>query len=82
MGHGPHYSTLVAILFRLLFVLSVYCLGVNVYCHRVTNQLKLINIIIIIIMISVHCDKWICACPTYAVMLHICFVTGTNLQIL
>jgi hypothetical protein len=37
--------------FRLLFVLfgcylccSVYCLCVNVYCHRVTTQLQLINI--------------------------------------
>jgi hypothetical protein len=31
-------------------VLSVYCLGVNVYYHRVTTQLQLINIIIIIII--------------------------------
>jgi hypothetical protein len=52
-GHGPHSSTLVAILFRLLFVFSVYCLGANVYCHRVTTQLQLINIIIIIIIIII-----------------------------
>jgi hypothetical protein len=32
MGHGPHSSTLVVI-----------CV-VNVYCHRVTTQLQLINI--------------------------------------
>jgi len=51
-GHGPHSSTLVVIcVVRLLFVLfgcylccSIYCLYVNVYCHRVTTQLQLINI--------------------------------------
>jgi hypothetical protein len=51
-GHGPHSSTLVVIcVVRLLFVLfccylccSMYCLCVNVYCHRVTTQLQLINI--------------------------------------
>ena len=51
-GHGPHCPTLVVIcVVRLLFVLfgcylccSVYCLCVNVYCHRVTTQLQLINI--------------------------------------
>ena len=33
-------------LFYVLFVLyrSMYCLCVNVYCHRVTTQLQLINI--------------------------------------
>jgi magnesium-transporting ATPase (P-type) len=43
-GHGPHSSTLVVIsVVRLLFVL--FCvLCVNVYCHRVTTQLQLINI--------------------------------------
>jgi hypothetical protein len=34
-GHGPHSSTLVVIC-------VVLC--VNVYCHRVTTQLQLINI--------------------------------------
>jgi hypothetical protein len=52
-GHGPHPSTLVLIfvVWLLLFVLfgcylccSMYCLCVNVYCHRVTTQLQLINI--------------------------------------
>jgi hypothetical protein len=44
--HGPHSSTLVCIcVARLLFVLSMYCLCVNVYCHRVTTQLQLLNII-------------------------------------
>jgi len=39
-GHGPHSSTLFVIcVVRLLFVLSMYCLCVNVYCHRVTTQL-------------------------------------------
>jgi hypothetical protein len=57
-GHGPHSTTLVCICVvrMLLFVLfgcylycSMQCLCVNVYCHRVTTQLQLINIIIIII---------------------------------
>jgi hypothetical protein len=50
-GHEPHSTTLVCIcVVRLLFVLfgcylccSMYCLCVNVYCHRVTTQLQLIN---------------------------------------
>jgi hypothetical protein len=52
-GHGPHYTTLVCICVvrMLLFVLfgcfflycSMYCLCVNVYCHRVTTQLQLMN---------------------------------------
>jgi hypothetical protein len=53
-GHGPRSSTLVVIcVVRLLFVLfgcylccSMYCLCVNVYCHRVTTELQLINILI------------------------------------
>ena len=44
-GHGPHSSKLVVIyVAQLLFDFSVYCLCVNVYCHRVTTQLHLINI--------------------------------------
>jgi hypothetical protein len=39
-GHGPHSSTLVVI----CVVLCIICLCVNVYCHRVTTQLQLINI--------------------------------------
>jgi hypothetical protein len=51
-GHGPHSIALVCICVvrMLLFVLfgcylrfSMYCLCVNVYCHRVTTQLQLIN---------------------------------------
>jgi hypothetical protein len=51
-GHGPHSTTLVCICVvrMLLFVLfccylcsSMYCLCVNVYCHRVTTHLQLIN---------------------------------------
>ena len=44
-GHGPHSSKIVVLLY-ILFVLycSMYCLCVNVYCHRVTTQLKLTNI--------------------------------------
>ena len=43
MGHGPHSSKIM--LFYILFVLycSMYCLCVNVYCHRVTTQLQLTN---------------------------------------
>ena len=46
MGHGSHSSTLVVIcVVLLLFVLFyIYCLCVNVYCHRVATQLHLINI--------------------------------------
>ena len=51
-GYGPHSSTLVCIcVVRLLIVLfgcylccSMYCLCVNVYCHRLSTQLQLINI--------------------------------------
>jgi hypothetical protein len=51
-GHGPHSSTLVVIcvvpllyvLFRCHLCCSMYCLCVNVYCHRVTTQLQLTNI--------------------------------------
>ena len=47
-GHGPRCSTLVVIcVVQILFVLF-YVLCVNVYCHRVTTQLQLINISIII----------------------------------
>ena len=44
-GHGPDSSKIV-VLFYVLFVLycSMYCLCVNVYCHRVTTQLQLTNI--------------------------------------
>jgi hypothetical protein len=37
-GHGPHSSTL----FVIWVVLCIVC--VNVYCHRVTTQMQLINI--------------------------------------
>jgi hypothetical protein len=43
--HGPHSSTLVLfVLFGCYLCCSMYCLCVNVYCHRVTTQLLLINI--------------------------------------
>ena len=44
-GHGPHSSKII-VLFYVLFILyrSMYCLCVNVYCHRVTTQLQLTNI--------------------------------------
>ena len=43
--HGLHSSKIV-VLFYVLFVLyrSMYCLCVNVYCHRATTQLQLTNI--------------------------------------
>ena len=54
-GHGPHSSKNV-VLFYVLFGLycSMYCLCVNVYCHRVTTQLQLTNISYHII------DKHVC----------------------
>ena len=55
--HGPHSSKIV-VLFYVLFVLycSMYCLCVNVYCHRVTTQLQLTNI-------SYHIyNKWYVLC--------------------
>jgi hypothetical protein len=42
-GHGPHTITLF-VLFGCYLCCSMYCLCVNVYCHRVTTQLQLINI--------------------------------------
>ena len=43
-GHGPHYSTLVVVCVVRLLIVLFYVLCVNVYCHRVTTQLQLINI--------------------------------------
>ena len=44
-GHGPYSTTLVVfVLFDCYLCCSMYCLCVNVYCHRVTTQLQLINI--------------------------------------
>jgi hypothetical protein len=43
--HGPHSTTLVVFVFFVCYLCcSVYCLCVNVHCHRVTTQLQLINI--------------------------------------
>jgi len=56
-GHGSHSSTLFVIcVVRLLFVLFyfMYYLCVNVYCHRVTTQLQLINISYRIISSALH----------------------------
>jgi hypothetical protein len=36
-------------LFGCYLCCSVYCLCVNVYCHRVTNQLQLINILLLLL---------------------------------
>jgi hypothetical protein len=35
-------------LFGCYLCCSVYCLCVNVYCHRVTTQLQLINILLLL----------------------------------
>ena len=43
-GHGPHYSTLVVVCVVRLLIVLFYVLCVNVYCHRVTTQLQLINV--------------------------------------
>ena len=44
-GNGSHSTTLVVfVLFGHYLCCSMYCLCVNVYCHRVTTQLQLINI--------------------------------------
>ena len=43
--YGQHSTTLVVfVLFGCYLCCSMYCLCVNVYCHRVTAQLQLINI--------------------------------------
>jgi len=40
-GHGPHSTILVVfVLFGCYLCCSMYCLYVNVYCHRVTTQLQ------------------------------------------
>jgi hypothetical protein len=49
-GHGPHSTTLVCICVVRMFV--VLC--VNVYCHWVTTQLQLINILYYIIAIKLY----------------------------
>jgi len=53
-SHSSQLTLVVICVVLLLFVLfscylccSMYCLRVNVYCHRVTTQLQLINIYII-----------------------------------
>ena len=44
-GHGPHSFKIVVLLYVLFdLYCSIYCLCVNVYCHRVTTQLQLTNI--------------------------------------
>ena len=43
-GHGPHSSKIVVLYVLFVFYCSMYCLCVNVYCHRVTTQLQLTNI--------------------------------------
>ena len=52
-GHGPHSSKIV-VLFYVLFILyrSMYYLCVNVYCHRVTTQLQLTNMLYHIIWLE------------------------------
>jgi len=45
-GHGPHSFTLVVVLFGFYLCCSMYCLCVNVYCHRVSTQMQLIYHII------------------------------------
>ena len=48
-------------MFCVLFVLySMYCLCVNVYCHRVTTQLQLTNISYIITLILLQCIHCTC----------------------
>ena len=79
-GHGPHSSALVCICVvrLLLFVLfgcyylffgcylccSMYCLCVNVYWHRVTTQLQLINISYIGLFLSWEYPFWFT--PTFS----------------
>ena len=43
-GHGPHSSNCCVVVCITCFYRSMYCLCVNVYCHRVTTQLQLTNI--------------------------------------
>ena len=43
-GHGPHSSKIVVLYVLFVLYRSMYCLCVNVYCHRVTTQLQLTNI--------------------------------------
>ena len=58
-GHGPHSSKIV-VLFYVLFILycSMYCLCVNVYCHRVTTQLQLTNISSMYVSLYKHNTKF------------------------
>jgi len=42
-GHG-HHPTIFFVLFGCYLCCTMYCLCVNVYCHRMETQLQLINI--------------------------------------
>jgi hypothetical protein len=60
-GHGPHSSTLVV-------TCVVLCICVNVYCHRVTTQLQLINISYHISYILYHIIYNIVSYHTYLIV--------------
>jgi hypothetical protein len=63
-------------LFDCYLCCSVYCLCLNVYCHRVTTQLQLINIIIIIIIIIYI---YVCVCVCVCVYIYIYIYIHINL---
>jgi hypothetical protein len=52
-GHGPHSQIVVLFYVLIVFYRSMYCLCVNVYyCHQVTTQLQLTNILYHIVFLT------------------------------
>jgi hypothetical protein len=59
MGHGPHSSRLVIVLFYVLFVFVLFyilfvCKCVLYYCHRVSTELQLTKYVISYILKTSH----------------------------
>ena len=69
--HGPHSSKIVVLYVLFVLYCSMYCLCVNVYCHRVTTQLQLTNInkyIISKYILSVSLIRLLCRGLKYKVI--------------
>jgi len=52
-----HPHLLLFVLFGCYFCCSMYCLCVNVYCHRMTTQFQLINMSYIVSYTVIWCGK-------------------------
>jgi len=72
----PHY--LLFVLFRCYLCCSMYCLCVNVYCHRVTTQVQLIYIISYIICSVLASGCTVQFCKLYKCKLQIFSICSIN----